>query len=601
MNAIPDAIETPQQAARRLSSKPLSEGYKPVALHAYRTAEGEPIFWRIRLKHPGTGDKWIRPMYWNGTGYALGEPPAPPEGKPLYGQDRLATYPSATVYVVEGETCADTLNGLNDPRLVAVTSGGKDSAEGADWTPLKGRRMCVIWPDNDEAGMKYAESVFKVLRNVTATMFMVSLEVVRALPVKGDCVDWLVQHPDATADTVRALETFEPGHDHDDARQDDAGPRVILANAANLEPEPIRWLCPGWLARGKLHVLAGSPGTGKTTIAMDMAASISAGRPFPTGWRPEAGNVLVWSGEDDPTDTLVPRLIAAGANLSRVQFIQGVTDVDGQLRPFDPARDVSELAVAAESMDNVALIVIDPLVSAVSGDSHKNAEVRRSLAPLVDLAARLDAALLGITHFTKGSGGREPLERVTGSLAFGALARLVFGTVRMDSDNDGDSRKMMLARAKSNIGPDGGGFSYAFEQVELSRHRGVIASRIIWGAEVEGTARDLLAEPELDQDKSESGECAAWLYEELKDGERDAASMKREGARMGYSAKVLRRAREKLGIKPVKAAFNKGWVWSLPSEDAHENSKMPNKMEWAPSEQVGTYEDKTDASEAFDL
>src|SRR4051794_22189294 len=84
---------------------------------------------------------------------------------------------------------------------------------------------------------------------------------------------------------------------------------VELIDAATLKPEPMRWLWPGWLARGKLHVLAGAPGTGKTTIALHLAACVSAGKPLPSGWRPERGNIIVWSGEDDPADTQVPRLL----------------------------------------------------------------------------------------------------------------------------------------------------------------------------------------------------------------------------------------------------------------------------------------------------
>jgi len=264
------------------------------------------------------------------------------------------------------------------------------------------------------------------------------------------------------------------------------GPRVELIGADKLKPEAIRWLWPGWLARGKLHVLAGAPGTGKTTLAMAMAAAVSAGSVLPSGWKPRRGSVLIWSGEDDPADTLVPRLIAAGADRSRIKFVRDTIDEDDYRRPFDPSRDVDMLAVAAAGISDITLIVIDPLVSAIGGDSHKNAEVRRGLAPLVDLAARLDAALLGITHYSKGTGGREPLERVSGSLAFGALARVVMGTVRQKEGED-STQNMVLARAKSNIGPDGGGYAYAFEQTELQGYPGLIASRIVWGAELQGT------------------------------------------------------------------------------------------------------------------
>lgn len=353
-------------------------------------------------------------------------------------------------------------------------------------------------------------------------------------------------------------------------------PRVELILASDINPAPIRWVWPGYLARGKFHVLAGAPGTGKTTIAMALAGCVTSGSAFPSGWRAGTGNVLIWTGEDDPGDTLVPRLIAAGADRSRVRFV-GYTAIDGERRPFDPARDVDLLTQAAADVGDVALIVVDPIVSAVSGDSHKNAEVRRGLAPLVDLAARMDAALLGITHYSKGTGGREPLERVTGSIAFGALARVVLGTVRMEA-KEGEPQKMMMARAKSNIGPDGGGFTYAFEQIELPGYPGVSASRIVWGAAVEGTARELLQEAEYEQDRQAPArdEAEDFLRDLLETGPMRTDAIKVEAKEAGITWSTIRRAKEAIGAKATRRGYGEdgGWFWMLPEpvpvKDAHE-------------------------------
>lgn len=363
---------------------------------------------------------------------------------------------------------------------------------------------------------------------------------------------------------------------------------VELIDCSTLTPLPIGWLWPHWIALGKLHVLAGAPGTGKTTIATDITSCVTSGRAFPSGWRPRPGNVLIWSGEDDPADTLVPRLIAGGADLTRVRFVGDVMQ-NGERHPFDPARDVDKLAAALAEMDGVALIVIDPLVSAVSGDSHKNAEVRRGLAPLVDLASRFNAALLGITHYTKGTQGREPLERVSGSLAFGALARVVMGTVRQKAE-DGMPPRMVMARAKSNIGPDGGGFAYAFEQVELAGHPGLMASRIAWGGPVEGTARDLLAEPEMTGEREAPAreEAETFLRELLRAAPLSTGAVKAEAKEAGFSWATVRRAKDALGVKARKATGKDGeWHWSLPLEargkDAHD---FPNTENMSTFEQV---------------
>jgi len=356
-------------------------------------------------------------------------------------------------------------------------------------------------------------------------------------------------------------------------------PRVDLIHADRLHPEPIRWLWPGWLARGKLHVLAGAPGTGKTTIATSIAACVSAGHALPSGWRPERGGILIWSGEDDPADTLVPRLLAAGADLSRVRFVGDVRD-DRERHPFDPARDVDLLAAAVADMEGVALLIVDPLVSAVGGDSHKNAEVRRGLAPLVDLAARLDAALIGITHYSKGTAGRDPLERVTGSVAFGALARVVLGTVRMQAE-DGEPARMMLARCKSNVGPDGGGYTYAFGTEPLAAHPEIEASRIVWGTAVEGTARELLAEAEPDDDGAD--DAAGFLRDLLAYGSRPAKEVYREAEAAGYSRDQVKRAKRRAGVEAVKLGMDRGWVWRLSAEGSAEGSEGSGQNRVLPS------------------
>ena len=139
---------------------------------------------------------------------------------------------------------------------------------------------------------------------------------------------------------------------------------VVLTCGADLTPEPVQWLWPDWLALGKFHLLAGAPGQGKTTIAMGMAATVTIGGRWPDGSRCAAGNVLIWSGEDDYTDTLLPRLIAAGADRSRVFFVDG-TRTGGVVRPFDPSTDTRTLKEAIQQIGSVRLIVIDPVSTAV--------------------------------------------------------------------------------------------------------------------------------------------------------------------------------------------------------------------------------------------
>ena len=365
---------------------------------------------------------------------------------------------------------------------------------------------------------------------------------------------------------------------------------VTIVSGADIKPEAIDWLWPGWLAAGKLHILAGVPGTGKSTIALALAATItSAGRwPDGTSAAPTAGSVALWSGEDAPGDTLVPRLMAMGADMELIHFVKGTMDYERGPRAFDPATDIPALSASLKGQAP-DLLIVDPVVSAVASDSHKNAEVRRALQPLCDLAVEHGCAVLGISHFTKGTAGRSPLERVTGSLAFGALPRVVMAAAKLPDDGENRGGRV-FARVKSNIGPDDGGFKYDLHQTELADYK-IEATEVLWGEALEGDARELLAEADAtDDDRSATDEAIDFLRDALAGGAMKASEVQKEAKQAGISDKSLRRAREKLGIRPRKASFQGGWRWMLPGEDAPQDAQDAQKQNgasWASSGHLG--------------
>lgn len=351
---------------------------------------------------------------------------------------------------------------------------------------------------------------------------------------------------------------------------------VELIRATGIKPQAIRWVWPGWLAQGKLHVLAGAPGTGKTTIALKVGAAITTGGPLPGGYTAPLGDVIVWSGEDDPADTLVPRLMACGADLNRVHFIGDVPD-GNRRRSFDPAADMPKLSAAAAALPALCLLIVDPIVSAIAGDSHKNAEVRRGLQPLVDLGAASGAAILGISHFSKGTGGRDPVERVTGSIGFGALARVVWCAAKSAEDCDGPRK---LARAKSNIGSDNGGHEYRLTLEVLGPD--LVGQGISWGNAIDGSARDILADADdVGEHGSAKTEAADFLRDLLACGPMPAKNVRAEARSAGLAWSTIRRAKDAIGIRSVKSAA--GWSWRLP-QDAQEaqgaHTNQVGKLEW---------------------
>jgi putative DNA primase/helicase len=370
---------------------------------------------------------------------------------------------------------------------------------------------------------------------------------------------------------------------------------VKLICGSILKPEKIDWLWDGWLAMGKLAILAGEPGTGKTTIATHLAATVTTGGRWPDGSNCPEGDILIWSGEDDPSDTLMPRLIAAGANPKRVFFV-GDKTVTGESRPFDPAKDIGLLLEEALKLPKLRLMVFDPIVNAVGGDSHKNTEVRRALQPLVDFASKIGASLIGITHFSKGGQGSDPTRRVMGSVAFTAVARVVMVAAK-NKDDDGNERRV-FARSKSNIGPDDGGFEYSIEQVEALQ--GIWASRVVWGNVLTGSAKSLLAEHDENDRRGLVADAEDFLRQCLKDGLTPTKTIQAEALNAGISWATVRRASEQLNVLKRKGGMNQGWYWKLQSsEDAQNNRRCSTNRGEHLREKLSTF-DEYDSNEPTD-
>jgi putative DNA primase/helicase len=339
---------------------------------------------------------------------------------------------------------------------------------------------------------------------------------------------------------------------------------VLIQSGDSRTMKKIEWLWPGWLARRKFHLLAGAKATGKSTVLFDVAARITAeGAKWPDGRESPTGDVIVWSGEDDIDDTILPRFYAAGGDRSRIFF--PTTTVDrGEGRPFDPSTDIEALINAAARLPNLLFVMIDPVVLAVPArsDSHKNAETRRGLQPLVDFAEKRGIAIMGVTHFTKGTQDHDPVERVTGSLAFGALPRGIWGA---SADEDGNQRR--LVRVASNIGPSGGGIEYTLYQAPLP-DLDFCAQRVDWGKQIKGSARELLSATK----QSAEAEGKAFLTTFLADGPKPQEEVKKAAEAHCHSWATIRRAQKSLGIKPQQQ--DKKWHWAMPQirprTDAHD-------------------------------
>jgi hypothetical protein len=230
------------------------------------------------------------------------------------------------------------------------------------------------------------------------------------------------------------------------------GPATLRSvRASTVTMKGINWLWPNRFAIGKVGLIVGLPDEGKGQVLCDIAARVTRAEKWPCGeGRAPLGNVVMATAEDDPADTVVPRLASAGADLDRVHFVNMVCD-GGKDRMFSLVTDLEMLRRKITEVGDVALILIDP-ISAYLGvgkvDSYRTTDVRAVLGPVVDLATECKAAIIGIMHFNKKVDVTNALLRVSDSLAFGATARHVYGVV-----NDAENKRKLLVRAKNNLAP----------------------------------------------------------------------------------------------------------------------------------------------------
>jgi RecA-family ATPase len=336
---------------------------------------------------------------------------------------------------------------------------------------------------------------------------------------------------------------------------------TILTRLSEVRKEKIQWLWKDRIALGKLSLIAGNPGITKSLFALTIAAHVSRGKPWfiDESECPE-GDVIILSAEDDAADTLVPRLEAAGANLKRIQSLEmvRVPTKDGvSERVFSLKRDIDALREALDKNPEVKLIIIDPISSYLDGaDSHANADVRGLISPLAKLASKYKVAVVMISHLNKNSAETNALYRVTGSLAFVAIARTAFLVVKDSEDKD---RRLML-ELKNNIAKSTPGIAWRIQETKDE-----IPYIVCEDGFIADSADDALSATLSANDSQESEEIT-FLKEELKDGEKGAYEMTKEAKKIGITEHPLRDARRKLGIVSRKKGYGGVWMWGLPSK-----------------------------------
>lgn len=328
-------------------------------------------------------------------------------------------------------------------------------------------------------------------------------------------------------------------------------PLGLTTCIADIEKKPLKWLLPPCIPQGKLAILAGHPGLGKSLVSIDFAARLSRGEGMQGERGPEGPvDVLLLSAEDDPADTVRPRLEAAGAVLERIHVSRCL--------------DINDLVKMLDERPNVRFVVLDPLSAYVGQiDTHKDAQVRTMLAPFVELASDRGVTILFVAHLKKSEEG-DAILRPGGSIAFVAAARI--GWIVLKDPKDPQRRYCLPL--KNNLGPDAYGFAY-----RVAAEGPDAPPRIAWESErVTETADAILAKSRPKVERAGRGEsleeAAEFLREFLADGAKPVVELWETAKANGIGKPSLKRAKKKLGIIARKMGMADGWEWTLPPDES---------------------------------
>jgi RecA-family ATPase len=332
---------------------------------------------------------------------------------------------------------------------------------------------------------------------------------------------------------------------------------------------PVKWLWPGYIPLGKLTMADGDPDLGKTTVvAADLAARVTRGWGMPNegqGLEKPAG-VVLFTAEDDPSDTLKPRLVAAGGDPERMLVVQTIisTDENGKTVEWQPTFDHLEVIEKTITEMDAKLVIFDPFMSYLPSavNSYRDQDVRSALAPLARLAAKLGVAVVLIRHLNKNGAVVSPLYRGGGSIGIIGAAR---SGLLIAKDPD-DENTRVLSISKLNVGKKGPSLAYTIEKNENGE------SYVVWRGESEHQAADLLGLHRESDTQSKFTEAVDLLREQLASGPRVGDDLKLAAKSARISPATLRRAEVWVGVVHKKAGRTGPWMWSLPNtpEGAHQ-------------------------------
>lgn len=315
-----------------------------------------------------------------------------------------------------------------------------------------------------------------------------------------------------------------------------------LISLAQIQSQQVDWLWYPYIPRGKITLLVGDPGSGKTMLSLLLASKVSLGEAIYEAWgdAPAPANVIYQTAEDGIADTIKPRLEGMMPDFSRIFIIdeseQGLTLSDSRIE---------------EALLNKkpSLMIIDPVQAYLGAtvDMHRANQVRPVIHRLGILAERHNCAVIMIMHMSKMS-QTKALHRALGSVDFVAAARsmLVVGC------NPEDSGQRIIAHEKSSLSP--AGKSIAFRMVD---------GKIVFEGYSELTADQIIGSPKVKPQKGRAFESCTELLKDFlsENGYARLSDIKAQVREMGLSERTLNRAKQALGLKSLTIGFSEKVTW----------------------------------------
>lgn len=505
------------------------------ALYTYHGATGHILFQVVRRAgpkktffqrrpHPSEPGQWVNDM--KGVKLVLYHLP----------EVTQAIAAGVPIYLVEGEKDVETLRAAG---LVATCNAMGAGKWEEDYSESLKDAIVRVLPDNDTPGKAHAALLTSRLAGYVQSLRQIDLP---GLEDHGDVSDWL-----ANGHTITELEELA-------VHQKPAliAPHMVVKPLWDVEPEVIEWLWEPYIPYGKITIVEGDPGLGKTFLMLAICGAITKGYALPDQQgkvgRPtsQGSSVIYITAEDGIADTLRPRADQVDADLKKLFVVCGWTSDDTSIKPFS----FQQLTLLEDVIRDLKakLVVLDPLQAFLGADvdMFRSNEVRPLLSQLGKIAENQRCAIIAIRHWTKVIGGKA-IYRGQGSVDFTATARCVLA---LGEAPDDDSMRI-IAQSKNNLAPFGK--SQVFQISDDGFH---------WCGTSDIDANTLTT-MQPNKRQHQRHHAADWLKGCLKGGPMAATTVQAAAEAVGIAEASLRRAKTALGILSTKEGG--AWFWRMPT------------------------------------